>query len=920
MSDFSRDFPPSDQRRASGPVSIDVPHLRRRLGCALWVFLIVLVLLSLGWARSFYTDYLWYQALGYQSVLIRVVSAEAWLFLLGLVVAALIAVPNIYLARRLDRSLPTLGSSVLDPQLTAMIPKILTVALTVAAGLGALFLALGLSAQWDLILRFVYAVPFGQQDPVFNRDLSFYVFTLPFLQLLRSWLLTLLVGLAVLLAAFYYGSRALRNEPFVLTPGIRGHFTGLAAVVFVLIGFGQWLSRYQLLYSTRGSVHGIGYTEDNILLPAHTVLAFLALIVAGLVVAATLRRRFRLIVWAVVLWVGASILGQAVVPALVQRFRVEPNELAVERDYLAKHIGMTRQAYGLDAVTSRSHPALGTLDARTVAENQGTIQNIRLWDETPLLQSYNQIQFFRLYYDFLSVTTDRYTVGGQLRQVMLASRELSPEKLPAEAQRWVNRHLQFTHGYGAAMTPVTEVAPGGRPAFFLKDVPPQGQFELSRPEIYYGLKSLPFVVAPSAMEEFNYPGPDGPVYTRYQGTGGIPLGSLLRRLLYAWQFRDLNLLISGEVHRDSRIQYRRTVRERFSTISPFLVPDENTYLVVADGRLFWIQDAYTVTNYYPYSTPWKGRQNYIRNSVKAVVDAYNGSIDYYVSDPNDPLIRTYQSIFPGLLKPLEEMPEYLRPHLRYPLDLFAIQTQMLLQYHMQDPVVFYNKEDQWAFPVERSFGETQVLSPYYIVARLPGEPKEEFLLLQPLTPNNRHNLVAWVTARSDAPHYGELTLFQFPSGRHVDGPNQVEARIDNDAVISEQFTLWGQVGSEVSRGILLVIPIGDAILYAEPVFLKPETLNFPELRRIILADAERVVMHPNISAAMAAVVGDAPAVAPLTDTTESTGPPARPAAPETPPPPAAARSDELEQIKRDLQEAMERLRQAQERLDRMNRK
>jgi len=916
MSEFSREFPSSGPRRPE-PAQVDIPYLRRRLGCALWILLILLVFFSLGWARSFYTDYLWYGALGYQSVLFRVVSAEAWLLLLGLLVAALVAGPNIYLARRLDRSIPSFGSPILDPQLTAMVPKVLTVAVIVAAILGALFLAMGLSAQWDLVLRFLNGVPFGQKDPVFDRDLSFYIFTLPFLQFLRSWVLILIVGLAVLLAAFYYASRALRGEPFILTPGIRRHFAFLGAGAFVLIGFGHWLGRYQLLYSTRGSVHGIGYTEDNVLLPAQTALTFLALVVAGLIVGAALRNRFRVIAWAVVLWIGASILGQAVAPALVQRFRVEPNELAVERDYLAKHIRMTRQAYALDGVTSRSHPALGTFDARTVAENQGTIQNIRLWDEAPLLQSYNQIQFFRLYYDFLSVTTDRYVVDGQLRQVMLASRELSPEKLPAEAQRWVNRHLQFTHGYGAAMTPVTEVAPGGRPAFFLKDVPPKGQFELSRPEIYYGLKSLPFVVAPSAMDEFNYPGPDGPVYTRYQGRGGVSLGSLVRRLLYSWQFRDLNLLISGEIHRDSRIQYRRTVRERFSTLTPFLVPDENTYLVVADGRLFWIQDAYTVTNHYPYSTPWKGRQNYIRNSVKAVVDAYNGSIDYYVADPNDPLIRTYQAIFPGLFKPLDQMPAFLRPHLRYPLDFFAIQTHMLLQYHMEDPVVFYNKEDQWAFPVEKSFGETQVMSPYYIVARLPGEPKEEFLLLQPLTPNNRHNLVAWVTARSDTPHYGELSLFRFPSGRHVDGPNQVEARIDNDAVISEQFTLWGQVGSEVSRGILLVIPIGDAILYAEPVFLKPETLNFPELRRIILADAERVVMHPNIDAAMAAVVGDAPAVAPLADETGSTGPPAGPATRETPPPPAAVAPDELEQIRRDLREAMERLRQAQERLDRM---
>jgi len=882
-----------------------------------WGFAILLLLFALNWLRSFYTDYLWYQTLGYQSVLLRVIYTQLWLFLAGLLVASLVAVPNILAARGFDRSLPSLGLPTIDPQLIEMIPRILWIGLILVASLGALVLALGLSAQWDLVLRFLHAVPFGQNDPFFDRDISFYVFTLPLLQLLRNWLLVLLVGLLVVVAAYYYASRVLRGEPFILTPQIRAHFALLAAGIFVLIAAGYWLGRYQLLYSTSGAVYGIGFTEARFLLPALTILTFLALFVGGFILFAARQARLKWIGWALGIWIGASILGQTVLPGIVQRFQVEPNELAVEREYLAHHIKMTRQAYALDRITTRNHPARGSMDARTVAENRGTIGNVRLWDEGPLLQSYNQIQFFRLYYDFLSVTTDRYTVNGELRQVMLASRELSPEKLPPEAQRWVNRHLQFTHGYGAAMTPVTEVAAGGRPAFFLKDVPPQGEIELSRPEIYYGLKSLPFVVAPSAMEEFNYPGTDGPVYTHYAGTGGVELTSLLRRIVYAWQFRDLNLLISSEIERDSKIHYRRTVSERFSTITPFFLPDEDVYLVVADGRLFWIQDAYTVSSHYPYSAPWDRRHNYIRNSVKAVIDAYNGTIDYYVADPNDPLIQTYQRIFPGLLKPLEQLPEYLKPHLRYPVDFFSVQTRMLLQYHMEDPVVFYNKEDQWALPVQTSFGEMQVMTPYYIVARMPGESREEFLLLQPLTPNNRHNLVAWVTARSDAPHYGELILFRFPSGRHVDGPNQVDARIDNDAVISEQFTLWGQVGSEVSRGILLVIPIGDSILYAEPVFLRPETLNFPELRRIILADAERVVMHPDIESAIAALVGEAPAVAPIAETIDTS----RTAAPTVQPKARAAPAlapDQLDQIRRDLREAMERLRQVQEQLNRLS--
>jgi uncharacterized protein len=453
------------------------------------------------------------------------------------------------------------------------------------------------------------------------------------------------------------------------------------------------------------------------------------------------------------------------------------------------------------------------------------------------------------------------------------------------------------------MSPVTEVEAGGRPSFFVSDVPPIGPIPLERPEVYYGLKSLDYVVVRSGMEEFNYPGPTGPVYTRYQGTGGVQLGSFFRRLIYAWQFRDLNLLISGEIERESRIQYRRTIPHRFATISPFLLRDREAYSVVADGRLFWIQDAYTVTNRYPYSTPYAGgRFNYIRNSVKAVVDAYHGTVDYYVFDPGDPLIQAYQAVFPGLFKSHQEMPEYLRAHVRVPLDQFTVQTQMLLQYHMEDPVVFYNKEDQWSVPVQTSFGRHQPLRPYYIVARLPGEPREEFLLIQPFTPAQRHNLVGWMAARSDGEHYGELVLFRFPPGRHVDGPSQVEARIDNDAVISEQFTLWGQVGSEVMRGILLVIPLGDALLYAEPVFLRPETLEFPELRRIILADATTVVMHQTLDASVRALVGELPAVAPVVeDPDEPVVVPDRPARP--------ARPEAIEAMRQGIQDVMRRLQQ-----------
>lgn len=875
-----------------------------------WILLAVILIVlwaGISWGRTFYTDWLWFGSLGYESVLLRVVSAKIWLFLLGVLIFAGIAAPNLYAAFRLDAAMKSQGSQSPPVKMLEQAKKLLTWVALGAAALAALFLAGKPASEWEMILRFLKGVSFNQADPIFQKDFSFYVFTLPALSFARSWLITVVVLTLLIVAGYYYLSAAIRGERFSLTGKVRAHLAVLGAALFVLIAAGHWLGRYELLFSPTGAVYGVGYTDDHVTLPARGFLTFIALVSAALLIAATYSKTNRLILYSVGLWVGLNLLAGSVAPGLVQRLLVEPSELARETPYLTSNIKLTRQAYGLERLQSRSHPALGVLDPQVALQNQGTIQNVRLWDEGPLLQIYNQIQFFRLYYDFVAVHTDRYRPDGQLRQVMLASRELAAEKLPAEAQRWVNRHLQFTHGFGVAMSPVTEVEADGRPAFLIQDVPPTGIIPLKRPEIYYGLKSLEFLITRSGMQEFNYPGPSGPVYTRYEGKGDVLLSSLFRRLIYAWQFMDINILISGEINPDSLIQYRRTVQERFSTVTPFLLRDREAYVVVADDRLFWVQDAYTVTDRYPYSTPWQRKFNYMRNSVKAVVDAYHGKIDYYISDPSDPLIRTYEGIFPSLFKPMEELPEFLRQHIRYPLDLFSVQTQMLLQYHMEDPVVFYNKEDQWAIPVQTSFGKTQALRPYYIVARLPGEQKEEFLLIQPFTPNNRHNLVGWMAARNDGKAYGELVLFRFPTGRHVDGPNQVEARIDNDPVISEQFTLWGQVGSEVFRGILLVIPLGDHILYAEPVFLKPETLDFPELRRIILADARQIAMHRTLDDSMGALVGHLPAVAPVVEVEEK---PAVPLAPGLVP-------EALDALRRSLQEAVDRLQQTLEQLKRL---
>ena len=890
---------------------LDLGRIRRAMRWGLWLLGLILVWTGLNWLQTFYTDWLWFQGVGHQAVLVKIVTTRAVLFVVAVAVFLALGLPNLYVAARsTDR--PPLANAALQPADYHFAHKFL-----VRAGFGvvvfvALLLAAHPASQWESVLLFLNRVAFGQTDPIFGRDFSFLIFTLPAVRLVHGWLIAAVTSVGLIVLAFHYLTGRLRGEPR-FWEGARVQLAVLASVMFLLIAAGHWLGRYELLYSPTGTVFGVGYTDDHVTLPGGALLTVVAVAAAGLVLAGgVFSKRYRWVVGPVAIWFVLLILVGSLAPWLVQRLRVEPAELALERDYLASNIEFTRNAFGLENLESRSHPARGAIEAQTVADNRGTLRNVRLWDEGPLLQSYNQIQFFRLYYDFLAVHTDRYTVDGELRQVMLATRELSADKLPAEAQRWVNRTLQFTHGYGVAMSPVTEVEAGGRPAFFIRDVPPVGVIPLEQPEIYYGLQSLDHVIARSGMQEFNYPGPEGPEYTSYDGDGGVELSSFFRRLIYAWQFGDLNILISGEIRRDSRIQYRRTVAQRVGAIAPFLLQDRQPYVVVADGRLFWIQDAYTVTQRYPYATPWNGRFNYIRNSVKAVVDAYNGSVDYYVFDPDDPLVRAYQAMFPGLFKSRDEMPEHLRAHVRVPLDLFTIQTQMMLQYHMEDPVVFYNKEDQWDVPVQTAFGRSTPLRPYYIVARLPGEEQEEFLLIQPFTPDDRHNLVGWMAARSDGEHYGQMILFRFPTGRHVDGPNQVEARIDNDAVISEQFTLWGQVGSEVSRGILLVIPLGDAILYAEPVFLKPETLEFPELRRIILVDSRQVVMHQTLDASVAALVGELPAVAPLAEAAVLPEPEVGPAGAA-----GVADAELVEALRQGIEETIARLRELLERLERL---
>ena len=839
---------------------------------------ILFLIIGLSWGKGVYTDWLWFDSLGYLSVFQKVLVTRIWLFFASAGLFILILVPNIYLVFRLTRDeIP----STLTREAYSIVRKALLLAAAVASLVAAAAIGAAAGGRWETVLKFLNSTPFTEVDeatgatvplvePIFNKGIDFYVFTLPFLGFIRGWFLGAVVVVLLIVLALYLVLFGLREKDFRVPTSVKLHAAGIAAAIFLVIAAGHWIGRWELLYSASGAVFGVGFTDDNARITVRTILTIVALISGVLMVVGAFRPGYRLMVGACGLWLGMAILVGGIFPNVVQRFQVEPNEFTKEKEYLVNNIQFTRKAFDIDQQTERAHLGLERITPEVVEANRGTIDNIRLWDERPLGEIYNQVEFVQFFYDFNSIGVDRYTINDEVQQVMLSTREVSAEKLPEEAQNWVNRHLVYTHGHGVAMSAVNAVNNNGQPKMILKDVPvtPSEGFEelaLTEAGVYYGLKSVPFVIVGSKQQELDYQGEGSePVFTKYAGTGGVGLSSIIRRAAFAWQFRDINIFISGQVDTSqSRIQYRRTVPERFATLTPFLSPDSDPYQVTADGRIFFIQDGYTVTPQYPYSTPWNvGEFNYIRNSVKAVTDAYSGSVDYYISDPDDPLIQSYRKIFPDLFKDLADMPSYLQDHVRYPRDLFTIQTRVLLQYHMTNPETFFQKGDQWSIPVQSSFGREGTLDPYYILARLPGEEKEEFLLIQPFTPDRRDPLKAWIAVRNDAPHYGEMVLFSFPEGKSILGPNQIEARIDNDAAISQQFTLWGQVGSEVQRGNMLVIPVGDSILYAEPIFLKPEALEFPELRRIILADGQRVVMQPTLEDAIRAIKGEIPAVAP----------------------------------------------------------
>jgi hypothetical protein len=816
---------------------------------------------------DFIMEWLWFGAMGYRPVFVTSLKAQASLgsFVLGLAFVMLygnlwiaissIASPYIVLGR---------GATTVQPAMVRreQLRKLTGVACLVIS----LMISLAASGEWMRWLQFWRGVPFGIADPILGRDIAFYVFRLPLLELAQQLAIALITVSLIGCAAAYVLAGALnftRRGGISVGRKARRHLSLLAALFLAALAFHAYLEIPRLLTSAAGSgtVHGASYADVMARLPALRLLTA----VAGLASLLAIYHAFTNALWPVPVALGLYLLtsvGGSLYASAIQRLVVSPNEQMAETPYMANNIEATRRAFNLDAVQARDVSGDAELTRNDIARNGDTIKNVRLWDHQPLLDTFGQIQELRTYYDFAAVDNDRYTINGELRQVMLSARELNSESLPNRT--WINEHLTFTHGYGVTLGPVNEVTQEGLPVLFVKDIPPQSSvphdIDVKEPSIYFGELSNDYVLVNTRAREFHYSKGDQNVETTYSGSGGVRVGGFGRKLLFSLGFQSLQILFSNDITPESRVLYHRRISDRLSTIAPFLLYDADPYMVVTEGRLFWIADAYTITNRYPYSTPAPGGLNYIRNSVKAVIDAYNGTTDYFLADPQDPLALTLAQIYPGLLKPLDAMPADLRRHIRYPETIFAIQASMYSTYHMTNTGVFYNKEDQWEIPAIDADGNPQPMQPYYTIMRVPGEARAEFIQMLPFTPARKDNLAAWLIARSDSARYGQLEVFQFPKQKVIYGPRQIVARINQDQEISPQITLWNQQGSQVIQGTLLVIPVEESLLYVRPLYLRASNGKIPELKRVIVAYQNQIVMAETLEAALDRIFGGGPPV------------------------------------------------------------
>jgi hypothetical protein len=829
---------------------------RAFLGALVGVFAILFF-----WFLGFWGDFLWFDALGYEERFWTVVFTKMGTFFAGAVFGLL----ALYF-------------------LTWSMPVQRKFVRAVPIGIGTFIAAMWGLAQWDTILIYLNRVSTDVSDPILHKNTGFYLFTLPLLDSIYSLFfllaLTALVASFISLFARVEEGQVQFEPPRIPEDGSRTPYRALylpAGILLLVLAWGKFLDRYHILYSTAGVVTGAGWTDVHIRLPAYYIVAVLTGLLGVILLIPALRERMTAFVRKLnitgsrihmvflgavgVVTFGLWIVLLSIMPGLFQWLRVEPNELTLEQPYIANNIEFTRYGFGLHRVEEREYPATGRFTPEMIPANQNLFDNIRLWDWRALDAVYKQFQEIRLYYEFEDVDIDRYTIDNAYRQVMVSARELELSNLPEQSQTFVNQRFKYTHGYGITLTTVSEFTPEGLPNLLIKDIPPQSAYaslKVEQPAIYYGeLTDYP-VVANSEEEELDYPSGEENVYTHYAGNGGVQLRNLWRKFLFGWKFDGTRFFLSGYPRPESRIMFRRLIRDRVKTLAPFLRFDEDPYIVLAEGKLYWIIDAYTTSEYYPYSEPFSSGQtvrpqqgirqrllrtqqsralhgiNYIRNSVKVVIDAYNGSVDMYMFEPRDPMIQMWNKVFPGLFQKKEDMPENLVRHVRYPADMLLVQGLIYAKYHMTDPTVFYNQEDLWIRATEKYRGQVQPVDPYYIMWELPGSDEPQFVIIQPFTPKNRQVLIGWIAGMCDGDNYGRFLAYKFPKEKRVLGTQQVETKIDQDSYLSGQLTLWDQRGSNVIRGNVLAIPIEKTLLYVEPIYLQAETAAYPELRLVVV--------------------------------------------------------------------------------------
>ncbi len=846
------------------------------------------------------TDYWWFDALGFKEIFMISLKAKLTLFIAAALFFFIFALINLTISTYLNKKITM-------PKGVKPIPFRFKLLLT---SLVALFVGFVSYNSWFNVLQYLNQTPFNLQDPIFFRDVAFYVFSLPFFLFAWKFLMatlvitTIIVAIDYLQAIFFSLLKKKHDKPQVVDangiPRSTGqiniaeifknikqyalvHLAFLGSLFFILLAVKHYLTKFSIMYSEAGIVVGAGYTDVVVFVPIVKLLTILAVIVSVLffvwifVISKSQRLKKRhILAYFVILYLIFFFIAPTVIPGVIQALKVDPNEINLEKPYIENNIEFTKIAYGLEDVEETDFSVEMSLTPEILEENPETIDNVRILDWRPLTQTYKQTQEIRLYYDLANIDIDRYTIEGKYTEVMLSPREINQYQIIDNAQTWVNLHMVYTHGYGVVVSPVNKVTEQGMPEYLVQDIPSvynvdEPSLIVETPQIYYGEIDNDFILTNTLTPEFDYPKGNTNEYLHYDGNGGIVLDTFWKKALMALRFMDIKILLSDDLTIESKIMFTRAIQDRIAKLTPFLMLDYDPYLVINDGKLYWIQDAYTYTGNFPYSEKYN-MINYMRNSVKIVVDAYNGDVTYYIVDTEDPLIATYAKIFPDQFKSFEEFPEGLIEHIRYPENLFDIQAYIYSTYHMNDPTVFYNKEDAWDIPTEvYGTGQQIYVEPYYIIMKLPGEESEEFVLMTSFTPISKDNMIAWLAARSDGDNYGKLLLYKFPKDKLIYGPLQIEAKFDQDSEISQQLTLWSQQGSSVTRGNLLVIPIDDSILYIEPLYIQAETGQLPELKRVLVSDGERVVMEQYLSDALEILFGKSSTVEDTEDDREYTG-------------------------------------------------